>query len=347
MDYTFGFTFKKLSSTMIGANKSHNLRLHSTSSQLTRKEAWITPQGHHTIVAWDDAKIELARGLAKRKDAVVVIAFSIQLGAQTDWRAEPTEAFPEGKPKPLSKDVINGLHKGAKEWAREEFGEDNLVSVELHTDESTPHVQLVVTPVNNGKLQAKHWLDGSGTCAKLRRRACDVMNRYVKCHYVPGNPGGKPHDPGLSAESKAPNKNKAFDLFGKQQNAELQAQVEALTAENRQLKQALFSRKKTQYLKDMIETAQRERDAAVAEAAAAKAEAQEARADRERAIDAARMALKNLPQQNEALTQENQSLCEELAQEREKNTKMRSLLERAQAALGQTIQKENNYTKKW
>lgn len=74
MDYTFGFTFKKLSSTMIGANKSHNLRLHSTSSQLTRKEAWITPQGHHTIVAWDDAKIELARGLAKRKDAVVVIS---------------------------------------------------------------------------------------------------------------------------------------------------------------------------------------------------------------------------------------------------------------------------------
>ena len=122
MGYTFSFAFKKLGSVEIGGNKSHNLRLHATSSQLKRKEAWITAKGHHTIVVWDDAKIEKARNLAKRKDAVVAIAFSVQLGAQTDWREEPTEEFPEGKPKAWEKKVMNGLHKGAKKWACEEFG---------------------------------------------------------------------------------------------------------------------------------------------------------------------------------------------------------------------------------
>lgn len=276
MGYTFTFAFKKLGSVAIGGNKSHNLRLHATSSQLKRKEAWITAKGHHTIVMWDDAKIEKARNLAKRKDAVVAIAFSVQLGAQTDWREEPTEEFPEGKPKAWEKKVMNGLHKGAKEWACEEFGEDNLVSVELHTDESTPHVQFVVTPIHDGKLQAKHWLDGSGTCAKLRRRACDVMNRYVECQYTPGNPGGNPHDPDKSAGAKsAPEKKTVLDRVFKNREKELEAENEVLRERVRELEQAVFSKKKVNYTRAMIEKAEAETKAAKESEAKAIAELKE------------------------------------------------------------------------
>ncbi|WP_223954405.1 plasmid recombination protein, partial [Aeromonas caviae] len=33
--------------------------------------------------------------------------------------------------------------------------------IDLHTDESSPHFHVVVTPIKDGKLQAKAWLDGA------------------------------------------------------------------------------------------------------------------------------------------------------------------------------------------
>lgn len=252
MSMTFGFTFKKLKSAEVGRIKNHNLRLHRTASQLENKAAWFSPEGHETIVDWDDSRIEAARALSTRKDAVVAVAFSIQLGAQMDWREYPTEAFPEGKPKPNGK-AFDLICSGAKQWAIEAFGEENLVSVELHTDESTPHVQFVVTPIFEGKLQAKHWLNGGSTCAKLRRTACDVMNRYIACHYVPGNSGGEPHDPGKAAGNTAPEeKPSMMDKLFKSREKELHQEILALNNKVRELEQALFSRQKTHYLKHKI-----------------------------------------------------------------------------------------------
>jgi hypothetical protein len=81
----------------------------------------------------------------------------------------------------------------------QEFGEENVVGVDLHTDESSPHVHVVVTPVHDGKLQAKNWLDGAARCAKLRKRAHQEVLKYIECEYVPGQAGGAPHDPEQAA----------------------------------------------------------------------------------------------------------------------------------------------------
>ena len=260
MTYTFSFAVKKFGASDVGRVKNHNLRAHPTSSQL-RPEAWFTRLGHSSFVLWDDAKITQAKVLSTRKDAVVAIGFSLQLGAQTDWRSPPSESFPEGQPLPLTearKQVLRNLREAAKVWAIEEFGESNLVSVDLHNDESTPHVQVVVTPIFDGKLQAKHWLNGGSTCAALRRRACDVMNRFVECTYVPGNPGGEPHDPGLSAGAKpAPGISKSREEELEQENAELKARVRAL-------EQSLFSRSKSHYTKAVIEKSKQEAKSAIA-----------------------------------------------------------------------------------
>ena len=145
-----------------------------------------------------------AKGLSKRKDAVVAISIVLQVGNQSDWREKETTDCPEGRPKggKNNKDAITmmgHLAKAARDWANKEFGEENVVGVDLHTDESSPHVHVVVTPVCDGKLQAKAWLDGAARCAKLRKRAHQEVLKYIECEYVPGQAGGAPHDPEQAA----------------------------------------------------------------------------------------------------------------------------------------------------
>lgn len=199
----FSLAIDKMKSADVGRAEGHNCRLHATSSQLPQG-SWFTTKGRHEIVAWRSDVIDKARGLSKRKDAVVAISIVLQVGNQLDWREKETPDCPEGRPKggKNNKDAITmmgNLAKAARDWAIKEFGEDNVVGVDLHTDESSPHVHVVVTPVCDGKLQAKAWLDGAARCAKLRKRAHQEVLKYIECEYVPGQAGGAPHDPEQAA----------------------------------------------------------------------------------------------------------------------------------------------------
>ena len=177
-------------------SRGHNLREHPTDSQLP-KAAWFTPQGHHSISPWRDEVMQRAHGLAKRKDAVVAVNLTFQVGNQTDWRQAPTAEHPHGKPqRPVN---LNELARAVREAVEAEFGRENVVSIDMHTDESTPHVHVVVTPIWEGKLQAKHWLDGPKSMAAIRERLHATISRRVACEYTPGSPGGEPHDVGRAA----------------------------------------------------------------------------------------------------------------------------------------------------
>jgi len=198
MTMTFSMRIKKFKLAELGRAQGHNQRTHLTSSQL-RPEAWITPEGCHTGYAWRDDVVDRARKLVKRKDGVVAISFIFQLGNQRDWREEPTSDFPEGKPKSGGVRKLNQFSRGIKQWTVNEFGQENILSIELHTDESSPHLHVLVIPVKDGRLQAKHWLNGAAACAALRRRAYTEVNRFIPCTYVPGASGGKPHDPSKGA----------------------------------------------------------------------------------------------------------------------------------------------------
>lgn len=194
----FSLAIDKMKSADVGRAEGHNCRLHATSSQLPQG-SWFTDKGRHEVVAWRPDVIAKAKSLSKRKDAVVAISIVLQVGNQLDWREKETTDCPEGKPKGGQNNKQNiktmgYLAKAAKEWAIKEFGEENVVGVDLHTDESSPHVHVVVTPVHDGKLQAKAWLDGAARCAKLRKRAFETVSRYIECEYVPGQAGGAPHD---------------------------------------------------------------------------------------------------------------------------------------------------------
>ena len=242
----FTMAIEKKNKVSIGRSEGHNTRLHNTTSQLPQS-AWLTPKGHHAVTEWRADQLEVAKGLAKRKDAVVAVELIIQVGNQTDWREMPTAEHPEGRPKRGMMQTMRELGAAAYEAAVREFGAENIVGVDLHTDESTPHVHIVVTPIRDGKLQAKAWLDGAQKCAALRERVWEVVSARIDCDYERGAPGGAPHDASKAAggvKARQPEKG----LLGGVKKLVTQSQkigdlLEEIAGLKSQL-QALFSRTK-------------------------------------------------------------------------------------------------------
>lgn len=275
----FTFAVQKMKAGDMGRAKGHNCRTHPTASQLP-KRAWFTKAGHHTITEWSDAKVAEAKAMSKRKDAVVGIDIVIQVGNQLDWRDPPTKDYPEGKPKAKKPADLNALAKAGKAWLEAEFGAENVVSIEVHTDESTPHLQAVVIPNKGGKLQAKAWMDGPAKLAQLRERAYKAVNRLIPCEYDKGAPGGKPHDPSKAAGNE-PQPGLIERLTGwkplRDENAALRARVQ-------HLEQALYSRKKASFRAAADAEATKRAEAAEAARDKALKDAAEAATERDKAV---------------------------------------------------------------
>lgn len=199
-------------------------------------------------MAFDKNLIEKSKGLAKRKDAVLAVEMVISVGNQTEWRELPTAEHPHGKPKPGASPKLNALMAGVKAAAIAEFGKDRIISIDLHTDESTPHVHLVFAPINDGKLQAKHWLNGPEAVGFLREKIHAHVNKSIACDYEKGAPGGAPHDASKAAGgANAPKPEPGFiektadKLTGRSVIEQLKATISSL---NQQL-QTTFSKLKS------------------------------------------------------------------------------------------------------
>lgn len=54
-------------------------------------------------------------------------------------------------------------------WAREKFGKENIFFIAYHRDETTPHVSLLLTPIDeNGKLNARKFFGGRDKMSALQ-----------------------------------------------------------------------------------------------------------------------------------------------------------------------------------
>ena len=195
----FSMALRKHNRATVGRVEGHNTRLHQTSSQLP-KAAWFSHEGRKPLIEWREKVLDKAKELSTRKDAVLSVEIILQVGNQSNWRELPTAEHPTGKPKAGCMAIIERLDEAAIKAAINEFGEENIIGIERHDDESSPHWHVVAAPIYKGKLQAKHWLNGAVMVAKLRERLHQVINAVVPCIYEKrSGKGGNPHDSGLAA----------------------------------------------------------------------------------------------------------------------------------------------------
>lgn len=95
--------------------------------------------------------------------------------------------------------ILSGSHEQMKEiqksgrldewcqanlkFAQDKFGKDNLIRFTLHMDEKTPHIHAVFTPIKDGKLHYKSFVDGKKGLTQLQDDYAREMERLFQFHY--------------------------------------------------------------------------------------------------------------------------------------------------------------------
>ena len=93
----------------------------------------------------------------RRSDAVGCIEFFI--GASPEWFEKHGGTGDQ-----------ESYFQGAIDWLKAEFGEENVISVVQHNDETSPHLAAYVVPIDpvTGRLNAKNWTGGRQRCSALQ-----------------------------------------------------------------------------------------------------------------------------------------------------------------------------------
>lgn len=153
----------------VSASLQHNVRSRPTPN--------ANPDGEiHILAGANDYAVALAHmqerlnGITVRKNAV--LAFEVLLTASPAFfRPEDPAAaglYDEEKTRLFTRDALA--------WAEAHFGADNIISATLHVDESTPHLQLIIQPIDpQGRLNASHWLDGNRKLSMMQDSFADCM----------------------------------------------------------------------------------------------------------------------------------------------------------------------------
>ena len=103
-------------------------------------------------------ELETGESLIKRKNSVIALEFisSFSRGAEID---------------------IEAWKKKNVEWMKNFFGEDNVLSMQLHVDETTYHIHSIVIPIDErGHLCAKSFTGGRAKMRAMR----DSFNQAMK-----------------------------------------------------------------------------------------------------------------------------------------------------------------------
>lgn len=103
----------------------------------------------------EDPVEDFRKLLPENRRLNAVLGWDIFLGASPEYFGRPWD---QGK--------IEAWTEASMKWLDMKFGADTVVSATLHLDETTPHIQALVIPLDNGKLNARRITGGP---AKLRK----------------------------------------------------------------------------------------------------------------------------------------------------------------------------------
>jgi hypothetical protein len=90
---------------------------------------------------------------------------------------------------PTDRERLTGFRDRALEWAEERYGKDNVVNAVLHLDEKTPHLHIVVVPIDErGRLNCRSYLGGKD---KMRAMQTSFAEKMEPLGLVRGVEGSK------------------------------------------------------------------------------------------------------------------------------------------------------------
>jgi hypothetical protein len=139
----------------LGAALSHNFcERHTPNADLDRLHENTVlkgpENGQNVIATWE------ARAPEKiRKNAVHALEYFV--GASPEKMAA------------MSRTQQDAYFRKALDWFEDRHGKDNVLSAVIHRDETTPHMQILVIPLNaRGRLNARELVGGKATLSKMQ-----------------------------------------------------------------------------------------------------------------------------------------------------------------------------------
>ena len=130
-----------------------------------------TETGENWGPVWEAVQARIAEVDARiRKNGV--LACEVFLGASPEFfrpRGGPACTWDEAR--------LEAWTPATMDWLKREWGEKNIVSAILHLDETTPHIQAVVVPIDpdTGRMNATRWLDGRKALSEMQDRYAEAM----------------------------------------------------------------------------------------------------------------------------------------------------------------------------
>lgn len=143
----------KLGATGVGAATNHHenrLNLPNADPELSRLNRSLIGSGN---VAEDVQKRLDQLGITPRKNACQAVEFVVSASPEFYQLRKIDDAKKPGQ-KTLAGNVtnINQYHTAALEWFAKTYDRENIVTVNLHLDEKTPHLHVFVVPITRKEI---------------------------------------------------------------------------------------------------------------------------------------------------------------------------------------------------
>lgn len=146
----------------------NNIHWDKNGQSYTQKE-WAEYNKNNTLNIRVKNEINQRYKLTKniRKDAVKAIDYIM-----TSDNIKMAEIFSD-------ETLIKSWVKDNKTFLEETYGAENILSMHLHLDETTPHLHAVIVPITkDGRLSAKAFINGRKSLAEQQTRYAELMSKF-------------------------------------------------------------------------------------------------------------------------------------------------------------------------
>lgn len=129
--------------------------------ELESKNIRIAPLPYTADMSYVDRFRERTKDISFRKDAVRALEFIFAYSPDADGTFDRQKWMNEN---------IN--------WAEETFGKNSIIAISGDWDESLFHNHLVLIPIYNNKLSAKHYINGKKQLSQLQDSYAEKMKQF-------------------------------------------------------------------------------------------------------------------------------------------------------------------------